>query len=55
MIENNTNRFKIYLNKYQIIQSKFIFTNLINKLNYLPIKYKKSFTKIININSNFKI
>lgn len=41
--EDNSSRLSKYLNKYQIIQSDFIFSYYSNKYNYLPIKYKKNF------------
>lgn len=54
--EDNTNRLKMYFNKYQIIQSEFIFSYHINKFNYLPIiNYKKNFlTKLLIYIQPFK-
>jgi len=53
--EDNTNRLKMHFNKYQIIQSEFIFSYHINKFNYLPIKYKKNFlTKLLIFIQPFK-
>ena len=46
--EDNTNRLSKYFNKYQIIQSDFIFSNYLDKYNYLPINYKINFlTKLL--------
>ena len=53
--EDNTSRLKMYLSKYQIIQSEFIFSYFINKFNYLPIKYKDNFlTRLIIFIQPFK-
>ena len=55
MGEDNTNRLKKHLNKYQIIQSEFIFSYYIKKFNYLPIKYGKNLlTKILIFVQPFK-
>lgn len=54
--EDNTNRIEIYFNKYQIIQTEFIFSYHLNKFKYLPISsYKKNFlTKLIIYFQPFK-
>lgn len=54
--EDNTNRLKIYLNKYQLIQSEFIFSYHLNKFNYSPIiNYKKNLlTKLLIYIQPFK-
>jgi len=55
MGEDNTNRLKTHLSKYQIIQSEFIFSYYINKFNYSPITYKKNFlTKLLIFIQPFK-
>ncbi len=55
MGEDNTNRLKKHFNKYQIIQSEFIFSYYIKKFNYLPIKYGKNLlTKILIFVQPFK-
>lgn len=41
--KNNTNRLKIYLNKYQIIQFEMIFYDYIRKFNYSPTYYENTF------------
>ena len=54
--EDNTNRLNKHFNKYQIIQSEFIFSYHLNKFNYLPIiNYKKNFlTKLLIYIQPFK-
>ena len=52
---NNISNLKTHLNKYQIIQSEFIFSYYIKKFNYLPTKYKDNFlTRLLIFIQPFK-